>query len=167
MNSKFHEQMSHLPNTDSENNQNSKMQESPNKTVGITEKFKTGCCSLYINLNQDQERNLLEVFLNLGKGGGCAAQSEAIARLVSLCLRCSVVPFKIVHQLQGIRCPAVYIAQKKGGAVDALSCPDAVARAISNLIYRNQEITCERNLLNEIPENERSIKLNGLQLQIW
>ncbi len=69
-------------NINSGNNQYVSKRERPGITYGYTVKFKTACCSLYIQVNHD-EKGLLEVFLNLGKGGGCIAQSEAIGRLVS------------------------------------------------------------------------------------
>jgi len=151
----------------SEKNQNIGMHECerPNVTIGTTERFKTGCGSLYIHVNHD-ERGLIEVFLNL-RGGGCPAQSEAIARLVSLCLRGGVEPLEVVQQLQGIRCPSVYYAKSKGEPMDALSCPDAVARAISKSIDAGESSKCERKMLDEIPDADMRTELEEVQLEIW
>lgn len=105
------------------------MRERAKVVLGQTEKFRTGCGSLYVHVNHD-ERGLLEAFSNLGKAGGCPAQSEATARLVSLCLRCDVDPQEVVRQLRGIRCPTACSKQAAGKAVDVLSCPDGIAQAI-------------------------------------
>ena len=115
-----------------------KMRERPKVTFGRTEKFATGCGKLFTHVNRDQ-KGLLEVFSNLGKGGGCPAQSEATARLVSLCLRCDVDPAEVVRQLRGIRCPTACSARAEGKPVDVLSCPDAVAQAIANVMAGPQD----------------------------
>jgi len=163
----FSENGSDIFRKNSEKNQNIGMHECerPNVTIGTTERFKTGCGSLYIHVNHD-ERGLIEVFLNL-RGGGCPAQSEAIGRLVSLCLRCNVGPSEIIRQLRGIRCPATFSSRAKGEQTDALSCPDAVARAISKSLEASESGKAERKLLNEIPDAEMRTELEEVQLEIW
>jgi len=120
-----------------------KMQPRPKVTFGLTEKFKTGCGSLYIHVNRDNEERLLEIFSSLGKGGGCPAQSEATARLSSLCLRCGVDPAEIVRQLQRIICPTACSARAAGKPVDVTSCPDAIARVLSNFLAEDRENSAE------------------------
>jgi ribonucleoside-diphosphate reductase alpha chain len=95
-------------------------------TWGATRKMNTGCGSLYVTINED-EQGIFEVFAAMGKGGGCAAsQTEAIGRLISLGLRAGVDKEQIVKQLKGVRCPNQ--AWEKGGRV--YSCSDAIAKAI-------------------------------------
>ncbi|MCK5242384.1 TSCPD domain-containing protein [bacterium] len=102
----------------------------PEVVSGITEKIKTGCGNYYITMNHD-EKGLFEVFTQMGKSGGCAAaQSEAIARLISLALRADVNPEAIIKNLRGLRCSSP--AWSAGGMV--LSCPDAVGLAMENII---------------------------------
>ena len=83
--------------------------------------------------NRD-EFGLCEVFANLGKAGGCPAQSEATCRAVSAALRSGVDPQALIEQLKGIRCPSTLVARKNDKSVDVLSCPDAVARALKETL---------------------------------
>ncbi|KAA0003000.1 MAG: vitamin B12-dependent ribonucleotide reductase [Thermoplasmata archaeon] len=97
---------------------------------GVTRKMTTGCGNLYVTMNEDEE-GLFEVFVRLGKAGGCAdAQLEAIGRLISLQLRSGIKVEAIIKQLKGIRCPSPLLA--RGGPI--LSCPDAVAKALESHI---------------------------------
>ena len=82
-----------------------------------------------MTVNHD-EKGLFEVFANLGKGGGCAAQSEATCRMASTALRSGVDPRQIVEQLRGIRCLSTARAKSNGLTTDVLSCPDAIAKAV-------------------------------------
>jgi ribonucleoside-diphosphate reductase alpha chain len=70
----------------------------PRKTTGQTIKARTGCGTLFISVNKD-ENGLCEVFANLGKAGGCPSQSEATCRAVSAALRCGVDPRVLIEQL--------------------------------------------------------------------
>ncbi len=95
-------------------------------TWGATRKMATGCGSLYVTINED-ENGLFEVFATMGKGGGCAAsQTEAVSRLISLSLRSGIDRDQIIKQLKGVRCPNQ--AWEKGGRI--YSCADAIAKAI-------------------------------------
>ena len=99
-------------------------------TWGVTRKMTTGCGSLYVTMNRDQD-GPFEVFAVMGKSGGCAAsQTEAISRLVSLGLRCGIDPDQIVKQMKGVRCPNQ--AWQKGGKI--YSCSDAIGKAIERYI---------------------------------
>jgi len=99
----------------------------PPVIVGTTTKIATGCGNLYITINEDADGQPFEVFMHMGKAGGCAmSQLEAIGRLVSLGLRSGIEVGSIVEQLRGIRCPSP--SWEKGGRI--FSCSDAIARAI-------------------------------------
>lgn len=99
----------------------------PVVTNGTTTKVATGCGNLYITINVDDRSLPFEVFIQMGKAGGCAAsQLEAIGRLVSLALRSGVENDKIVEQLRGIRCPSP--SWEKSGRI--FSCSDAIARVL-------------------------------------
>lgn len=110
-------------------------------TEGITKKSSIGCGKLYITANYD-EKGLVEVFTNLGKGGGCPAQTEATARLISLCLRSNIKPEEIIGQLKGIRCHSTIAKKANNPAIKVLSCPDAIARTLEqalNVSVKTQE----------------------------
>ncbi len=61
-----------------------------------------------------------------GRACGCPSQSEAVSRIVSIALRTGIRAEDIVHQLRGVTCQAC--VRKPG--VEALSCADAIGRAI-------------------------------------
>jgi len=108
----------------------------PLVTKGTTTKIGTGCGSLYVTINEDNEGNPFEVFMQMGKAGGCAAsQLEAIGRLLSLALRSGIDVAPVVDQLRGIRCPSP--SWEKGGRI--FSCSDAIARVIERRLVENKE----------------------------
>ncbi|WP_456478672.1 vitamin B12-dependent ribonucleotide reductase [Geoglobus ahangari] len=98
----------------------------PRITKGTTVETRTGCGSLYVTINED-EYGIAEVFVQLGKSGGCAAsQTEAIGRLLSVALRSWVDPEALIRQLKGIRCPSVGF---DNGEI-ITSCADGVAKVL-------------------------------------
>jgi ribonucleoside-diphosphate reductase alpha chain len=98
----------------------------PKITSGRTIETRTGCGSLYVTINED-EHGIAEVFVQLGKSGGCAAsQTEAIGRLLSIALRSWINPEVLIRQLKGIRCPSVGFDE---GEI-VTSCADGVAKVL-------------------------------------
>ena len=116
----------------------------PRMTRGVTFKSKTGCGTLYVTINED-EQGPAEVFLSIGKSGGCAAsQSEATGRLVSLALRSGVSPAAIVRQLRGIRCPNP--VWEDGRTI--LSCSDALAHVLAEYLQLKGDEKTQSDLEN-------------------
>ncbi len=110
----------------------------PKVTTGTTIETKTGCGSLYVTINED-EYGIAEVFVQLGKSGGCAAsQTEAIGRLLSVALRSQINPYALIRQLKGIRCPS--IGFDNGEIIT--SCADGVAKVLEK--YLRGEYTKRR-----------------------
>ena len=103
----------------------------PNVTIGTTTKIATGCGNLYVTINEDENGLPFEVFMSMGKAGGCAmSQLEAMGRLLSLALRSGIETNSIIEQLRGIRCPSP--SWEKGGRI--FSCSDAIARVLERRI---------------------------------
>lgn len=95
----------------------------PEVLKGSTYKVRTGCGSLYVTINQDDNGEPFEVFLRAGKSGGCAsAQCEAIGRLVSAVLRGGLGLELAIHQLKGISCHSV--------SKDTVSCASGVGTVL-------------------------------------
>lgn len=101
--------------------------ERPQVLTGKTIAVETGEGDLFVTINQDEEGNPFELFATMGKSGGfAAAQTEAVGRLISLCLRSGIEPNHIIKQLKGIRGgrPIGF------GPNRILSSPDGIAKAL-------------------------------------
>lgn len=131
----------------------------PVVTTGTTTKVSTGCGNLYITINVDDNSMPFEVFIQMGKAGGCAAsQLEAIGRLVSLALRSGMENKKIVEQLRGIRCPSP--SWEKGGRI--FSCADAIARVLELRLGNGTMHTEEEELKQRSPHTMIEDKLGNV-----
>jgi ribonucleoside-diphosphate reductase alpha chain len=99
----------------------------PDVVYGFTRKMETGLGTLYLTVNEADNRPF-EVFATIGKSGrSVTAKAEAIGRLVSLALRSNVPVADIVEQLEGIGGEHP-VFQRKGMV---LSIPDAIAKVFS------------------------------------
>ncbi len=99
----------------------------PKVTQSITEKVVTGCGNAYITPSWI-DGEVREVFVHLGKAGGCAiAQSEALCRCISIGLRYGIPLEEYVDQLKGISCPSH--ATHEG--VKILSCADGISKVLA------------------------------------
>lgn len=108
----------------------------PETIKGETRHMNTGCGTLYVTVNEDENGQLFELFTHMGKAGGCAAsQSEAIGRLVSLALRSNIEPDVIINQLKGITCHNQ--TWTNGGKIT--SCSDAIAKALEKYMQRGEK----------------------------
>lgn len=130
-------------------------------TYGPTYKINTGCGNLYATLNSD-EHGLCEVFIRVGKSGGCAlAQSEAITRGVSRQLRAGIDVREIIKDLSGIRCPNPAWNNERM----ILSCPDAIAFVLEKHINgggHDAEIELVETEVIENSQNKRYENIAGV-----
>lgn len=125
--------------------------ERPEITQGTTQRLETGCGHMYVTINTDSH-GACEVFVQMGKVGGCAsAQLEAIARLSSLALRANVKVEAIIRQLKGIRCQSPM--WHKGKMIT--SCGDAVGHALENFLLFHNNSTI-KSITIEAPTDEDS-----------
>lgn len=99
--------------------------------AGKTYRVDVGCGHLYVTVNNDDKDYPFEVFSHIGKCGGCSnAQSEAVCRLISLCLRSGIGIDEVIKQLKNIKCSSPKMTSE--GTV--FSCPDAISKALSKHI---------------------------------
>ena len=102
-----------------------------NRLSGSTYVKEVACGHLYITINRDENDNLVEVFIDPGKSGGCVANAECLGRYASACMRAGMTIDSIVDVTKGVKCSAC--SQAKGSKVkhiDGLSCGDVVAKTI-------------------------------------
>lgn len=131
----------------------------PEITHGITQRLETGCGHMYVTINTD-EMGACEVFVQMGKVGGCAsAQLEAIARLASLALRSEIKLESIIRQLKGIRCQSPM--WHKGKMIT--SCGDAVGQALESFL--TMHLSGEIKDLNIILEDQ-TIEISNVKIGI-
>lgn len=135
------------------------LRERPKVVTGITEKMRIGCGNLYITVNADSE-GLCEIFTNNGKGGGCACQSDATSRVVSVALRNGVDPKIIIDQLRGIRCPSTV----RQSGMDCTSCPDAIAKVMAKEFEKELALNEEMVSLLENNDTEENVVYDELML---
>ena len=97
---------------------------------GSTYVKQTACGKLYITINRDADDNLVEVFIDPGKSGGCVANAESLGRYASSMMRAGMAIESIIDATKGVKCAAC--TKAKGGKrhVDGLSCGDIIARTI-------------------------------------
>ena len=102
------------------------IKERPDTLQGFTSRIKTGMGQLYVTVNEIEGKPF-EIFATIGKSGkSTTAKTEAIGRLISLCLRTGVDVRSIIKQIKGIG--GEYAIFQKGGRV--LSIPDAISRVL-------------------------------------
>ena len=100
----------------------------PTEVHGITKRIETGCGKIYMTISTDPEYK--EVFLRLGKSGGCAAAFlDGVGRLITFCLNLGVEKDTIIRAFAGIRCPH----GKWSNGKEVLSCLDGVAKLLEEV----------------------------------
>ena len=97
---------------------------------GSTYVKQTACGKLYITINRDDDDNLVEVFIDPGKSGGCVANAESLGRMASTMLRSGLSIESIIDSTKGVKCAACTKAKGGNKPIDGLSCGDILARTI-------------------------------------
>jgi ribonucleoside-diphosphate reductase alpha chain len=102
------------------------MQRRPKKLAGNTYEQTCGCGDIHVIINNHNNAPF-EIFVELGKAGGCAsAQVSAIARVVALAFKHGVPIKDIAKQLAGIACPS----PTGVGDDKVFSCADAISKSL-------------------------------------
>lgn len=106
-------------------------------------RIRGGCGKICVTLSHDACGRPRDIFINLGKGGGCAnAWSEAVGRLCSQVLQLNgSLKENIISQLQGIRCPESVFTQQ--GLVT--SCSDGIAKALEHIAETEPEAPVDQS----------------------
>ena len=110
---------------------------------GATYVRQTACGKLYVTINANEKGELVEVFIDPSKSGGCLANVEVIGRLCSTMLRAGVAVEAVIDSAKGVKCSSCARSKKK---VDGLSCGDIVAKVIET------EYKYRQNKVVEVPE---------------
>ncbi len=113
----------------------------PKTLVGYTTSVNTPLGNLFVTVNT-VEGKPFELFAQIGKAGSdVIAFTEAIARLISLALRCGISVNEITTQLEGIGG-----ARSVGfGPNRVLSVPDAIGRALKEVAMSSREESSSGN----------------------
>lgn len=102
------------------------------KLEGASYKCKNACGGLYITINNTPNGDLVEVFANPTKQGGCKANLESLTRQVSDAMRSGIKISSIIDSLAKVQCQACVRAKAKGEELDGSSCGDIVAKCIQD-----------------------------------
>ena len=114
----------------------------PEILQGITSKIKTGFGNLYVTVNTLNGKPF-EVFAQIGKSGyDTMADTEAICRLISLCLRTNIDVEVITEQLRGIGGDAPVYGS--GGLIR--SVPDALAKVLHKHFGNGKALKAQTDL---------------------
>ena len=114
----------------------------PDRLIGFTDRRETPLGRLFLTLNS-LDGHPVELFAQIGKAGSdVAAFTEAIARLVSLALRCGVDPEEVASQLTGIGG-----SRSVGfGPGRILSVPDAMGHFMREVLEQLAELQFPQQL---------------------
>lgn len=98
----------------------------PTTTSGYTIKKRVGCGTIYVTINSD-DISPIEVFITLGKAGGCIGTLlGVIAKMISLALRSDAEIEEVLRYIEEIPCPKT--------APGAIGCPEAIAYSIKKYL---------------------------------
>ena len=125
---------------------------------GATYVRTTACGKLYITINTNNKGELVEVFIDPSKSGGCLANVEVIGRLCSSMLRAGVAVEAVIDSAKGVKCSSCARSKKK---VDGLSCGDIVAKAIeTEYNYRKGKKNTKKveKIAEKVEKNEEKAK---------
>lgn len=123
---------------------------------GNSYKKKVACGTLYININHKPDTNeIVEVFVESGKSGGCAANAACLGRYASAALRAGMKVESVIDATKSVKCAACTNAIGKGIKIDGVSCGDVVAKTIK------EEYEYLKKLSKDTPKRKKEAKINA------
>ena len=129
----------------------------PSVLNGRTHKVMTPLGKAFVSINEDEDGNIFEVFINVGRAGSdVTADAEAIGRLISLTFRIpsdyssDQIAQKVISQLRGIGGSS----STGFGADRVRSLADAVAKVIEQ-----HQATKKAIVVTEEPEQSETVPL--------
>jgi ribonucleoside-diphosphate reductase alpha chain len=126
----------------------------PDEADGRTVKFSTGCGNAYLRVDWDENRDIIQTFVDKGSTGTCSSNQEAVSRLISYCLRGGLPLDGVIDQLNSVdSCPS-YVGARRGGKTvsKGSACPHAIAhilKKVADEIKRRDE-TVEYKPVEEV-----------------
>lgn len=122
---------------------------------GNSYKKKVACGTLYININHIPDTNdIVEVFVDSGKSGGCAANAACLGRYASAALRAGMKVESVIDATKSVKCAACTNAIGKGIKIDGISCGDVVAKTIK------EEYEYLKKLSKNTSKRKKEMKIN-------
>lgn len=117
----------------------------PKELMGSVTCIRTGLGKLYVIITEYEGRPF-EVFAVIGKSGkSTTAKTEAIGRLISLCLRSGIEVEKVIRQIKGISGESPVF--QEGSLI--LSIPDAIGKVLEKkYIKKEDRVSGITDLLN-------------------
>ena len=122
------------------------MEPRPKTVPSITKRVKLACGSLYITITH-KDGKIFEVFVSMGKAGGClSACLNALAISISLAVRSGVDPSLFIEFLKDIKCPSPTWEEGRmySSCVDALAqCMEETQKKLSEGEYESDITTIQ------------------------
>jgi ribonucleoside-diphosphate reductase alpha chain len=121
----------------------------PFMLTGTTIKMPTSQGNMYLTVNKDENNNVKEVFIDMGRSGETEKSfTEALGRIISIYLQSGGSANRVIRTLKGI----------KGGSslwfngIQVFSIPDGIAKAME-LAIKNKDIYNENETLHGVLKN--------------
>lgn len=109
----------------------------PKALPGKTYRAKTGCGTLWVTITEEAGQPT-EIFLKMGKAGGCiSAVTEAVGRVSSQALKAGMDIGDLAVSLMGISCQQPW--PKTDDDEASSSCCDAMAKILRAHIEKDEE----------------------------
>jgi ribonucleoside-diphosphate reductase alpha chain len=105
---------------------------------------------MYVTINEDEHGRAFEVFVQMGKAGGCPmSHMAALGKTISVALRSGAEINEIARHLVGTRCIRP-VNKVMGKGQEVLSCADGMGRIMAE--YQARKMGVKPQKQTEIPQ---------------